>query len=79
MIAREVIESLELERHPEGGWFRRTFESSSKISTPHGERAQGSCIYYLLAGNEYSLASFEERRDLVLSRRLWSTGTYVWS
>ena len=54
MTAREVIESLDLERHPEGGWFRRTFESSSKISTPHGERALGSCIYYLLAGNEYS-------------------------
>ena len=54
MTAREVIESLKLERHPEGGWFRRTFESSSKISTPHGERPLGSSIYYLLAGKEYS-------------------------
>ena len=54
MTAQEVIKNLGLERHPEGGWFRRTFESSSKVSTSHGERAQSSCIYYLLAGNEYS-------------------------
>ena len=54
MFAQEVIECLGLKRHPEGGWFRRTFVSSGKISTLDGERALGSCIYYLLSGNEYS-------------------------
>ena len=54
MTAQEVIENLGLKRHPEGGWFRRTFESSSKLSTVHGERALSSCIYYMLNDNEYS-------------------------
>ena len=54
MTAQEVIENLGLKHHPEGGWFRRTFESSSKLSTVHGERALSSCIYYMLHDNEYS-------------------------
>jgi predicted cupin superfamily sugar epimerase len=48
--AEEVIALLELERHPEGGWFRQTFEDTRAA----GERAQSTAIYYLLEGGDLS-------------------------
>ena len=54
MTAEEVIDKLRLERHPEGGWFRRTFESSERMTLEHGERFACTGIYYLLAKGEYS-------------------------
>ena len=54
MTAEEVIEKLRLERHPEGGWYRRTFESSERITLCRGKRFASTSIYYLLAKSEYS-------------------------
>ena len=54
MTAEEVIEKLRLERHPEGGWYRRTFESSKQMMFERGERFASTGIYYLLAKGEYS-------------------------
>ena len=54
MTAEEVIEKLRLERHPEGGWYRRTFESSERITLCRGKRFASTSIYYLLAKGEYS-------------------------
>ena len=34
LTAKEVIALLELERHPEGGWYRQTFADPN----PDGER-----------------------------------------
>ena len=48
--AAEIIALLELERHPEGGWFRQTFQDH----TEPGERAQSTAIYYLLEGGDLS-------------------------
>lgn len=47
---RQVIERLNLEPHVEGGYFRRTFESShrDKVVTEAGERFTLTSIYYLL-------------------------------
>ena len=50
MNASEVIASLELSRHPEGGWFRETWRDAA----PVGERAAGTAIYYLLTEGELS-------------------------
>ena len=50
MTADEVIALLELERHPEGGWYRQTFEDTRT----GGERAQSTAIYYLLEGHDLS-------------------------
>lgn len=49
--AREVIDALGLERHPEGGWFRETFRDTAADDTG---RARSTAIYYLLAEGEES-------------------------
>ncbi|MBO94715.1 MAG: cupin [Opitutales bacterium] len=54
VTAEEVIEKLRLERHPEGGWFRRTYQSRNRLHLARGERFAGTCIYYLLEGEEHS-------------------------
>jgi hypothetical protein len=45
-----LIDTLGLEPHPEGGWYRRTWEAPS----PAGERPAASAIYYLLLEGEVS-------------------------
>jgi hypothetical protein len=45
-----LIETLGLEAHPEGGWYRRTWEAPSRA----GERPAASAIYYLLLQGEVS-------------------------
>lgn len=49
MTASEVIALLELERHPEGGWYRQTFSDDVR-----GARAHSTSIYYLLEGGDLS-------------------------
>ncbi len=42
--AQEVIDTLKLQRHPEGGWYRETWRD-----TPDdGSRGHGTAIYFLL-------------------------------
>jgi hypothetical protein len=50
ITAEEIVALLELERHPEGGWYRQTFEDSPEA----GARAQSTAIYYLLEGGDLS-------------------------
>ena len=49
--AQEWTELLKLARHPEGGWFRRVYESELKID---GVRPAMTSIYYLLEENDFS-------------------------
>lgn len=47
MTAKDIIDLLKLERHPEGGWYRQTF-----VDEVPGGRALSTLIYFLLeAGN----------------------------
>jgi uncharacterized protein len=54
------IEKLELEKHPEGGWYREVYLSEDIV--PHtglpsgfrGERSFSTSIYYLLEGDDFS-------------------------
>jgi predicted cupin superfamily sugar epimerase len=48
--AQEIISALELERHPEGGWYVQTFIDAQGS----GERAHSTAIYYLLEGGDRS-------------------------
>ncbi|MGV8075402.1 MAG: cupin domain-containing protein [Syntrophobacteraceae bacterium] len=54
------IEKLKLSKHPEGGWFVRTYSSEERIEGGYlperfgGPRAFSSAIYYLLKGSEFS-------------------------
>ena len=57
--------SLDLEPHPEGGWFRRIYTSSVPVETAGGERPTATCIHYLLTPGEESLW------HVVTSDELW--------
>ena len=54
------VEKLDLEKHPEGGWFKEVYRSDEKVSEtritgifPNGRNFSTS-IYYLLEGNDFS-------------------------
>jgi len=49
MTAAEVIALLQLERHPEGGWYKQTFRDDVA-----GNRAHSTLIYYLLEAGDRS-------------------------
>ena len=46
----EVIRLLQLEAHPEGGYFRETFRDSNRV----GDRSASTVIYFLLKQGEIS-------------------------
>ncbi|MFJ4961842.1 cupin domain-containing protein [Streptomyces sp. NPDC088729] len=50
ITAEHWIEKLRLEKHVEGGYFRRTFQADHRprIATPAGERYTLTSIHYLL-------------------------------
>jgi hypothetical protein len=54
------IENLQLEKHPEGGWFKEVYRSReiiSKNALPDGfsgDRSISTSIYYLLEGEDFS-------------------------
>jgi predicted cupin superfamily sugar epimerase len=50
MTAAEVIRLLDLQPHPEGGWYRETFRDAAG---PDG-RARSTTIYYLLEAGQRS-------------------------
>lgn len=50
MTADDIIAALNLAPHPEGGHFRQTWLAESA----EGERAAGTCIYFLLKAGERS-------------------------
>jgi len=48
MQARELIATLRLAPHPEGGWYREIHRSASSVDAVGGRRAALTSIYYLL-------------------------------
>lgn len=44
MTADEIIQLLQLQPHPEGGWYRETWVAEA----PDGARPPGTAIYFLL-------------------------------
>ncbi len=50
MNAREIIDLLKLEPHPEGGHFRETFRDPALVDG----RSTGTAIHFLLQGDEVS-------------------------
>jgi predicted cupin superfamily sugar epimerase len=57
--AQHWIEHLNLEPHPEGGWYRQTYRAP--LMLPHsalpgyaGDRAASTAIYFLLAADQFS-------------------------
>lgn len=58
--AEYFIKNLNLQKHPEGGYFRETYRSEDKISSSDrdvsfpGNRNYSTAIYFLLKGQEHS-------------------------
>lgn len=50
LAAKDVIFTLGMERHPEGGWYARTFEDQMSVDG----RAHSTAIYYLLEAGDAS-------------------------
>jgi uncharacterized protein len=63
----DLAEQLDLQPHPEGGWFRETWRSpvSFRPDRYDGPRSAATSIYYLLGPGE------ESRWHLVRSDELW--------
>lgn len=56
MDAKQWIDALELEEHPEGGYFRETYRNPSTIQVLDGggTRHLATSIYFLLKGEQKS-------------------------
>jgi uncharacterized protein len=60
LTAQQVIDRLQLQPHPEGGYFRETYRSSLRHlehalpSEYGGERSASTAIYYLLTPDTFS-------------------------
>jgi uncharacterized protein len=52
--AQRLIDQLELQPHPEGGYFRQTYRSPMTIETSRGMRHWITSIYFLLADETFS-------------------------
>jgi len=50
LTAKDVIFTLGLQRHPEGGWYAQTFEDAAKADG----RSRSTAIYYLLERGDIS-------------------------
>jgi uncharacterized protein len=56
----EIIQILDLQRHPEGGFFKETYRSSGTISPADmpseitTSRNYSTCIYFLLTASNFS-------------------------
>jgi len=48
--AREIVRMLEMQPHPEGGWYRRTYEDPAQ----QDGRPLSTAIYYLLEAEQMS-------------------------
>ena len=51
MTAAEIVALLNLEPHPEGGWFRETFRDAAEVAPG---RAASTAIHYLLEAGQKS-------------------------
>lgn len=65
--ARQLITSLQLQPHPEGGWYREVFRSAVQVSPQDGRPPRNAltAIYFLLEAGQHS------RWHKVLSDEVW--------
>jgi predicted cupin superfamily sugar epimerase len=63
--AQHVIAELGLAPHPEGGWYRRTWQSATPVNAG-GDRPLASCIYFLLPAGDASAWHVVEADELWL-------------
>jgi uncharacterized protein len=68
----QLAEQLDLQPHPEGGWFRETWRSPVTVNPPGygGARSAATAIYFLLCPGEQSAWHVVRSDELWL----WHTG-----
>lgn len=60
ITATTLIDQLQLQAHPEGGWYRRTYQSEEMISAAalpqrfNGSRNISTAIFYLIGKGSFS-------------------------
>ncbi|MGH2511765.1 MAG: cupin domain-containing protein, partial [Candidatus Limnocylindrales bacterium] len=54
LTAKAVIRALDLQPHPEGGWYALTWLAPTTGASQVESRPAGSAIYYLLQAGERS-------------------------
>jgi predicted cupin superfamily sugar epimerase len=54
--ARQLIETLDLQPHPEGGWYRQVFKSDARVTraSDGANRSAITTIYFLLVEGTFS-------------------------
>jgi predicted cupin superfamily sugar epimerase len=52
--AKQWIERLGLQPHPEGGWYREVHRAAARVETERGPRSALTTIYYLLEQGQLS-------------------------
>lgn len=60
-----LISELQLQPHPEGGWYRELYRSPTQLDTPRGPRCAVTTIHYLLEAGQLS------RWHVVTSDEIW--------
>jgi predicted cupin superfamily sugar epimerase len=65
MRERELVESLGLEAHPEGGYFRRIYTSPQACDTAGGVRETATSIYYLMTAEQPCGRLHRNRSDIL--------------
>ncbi len=53
-LADYWIQQLELEAHPEGGFYKEVYRNPLKVAQTYGERNLATSIYFLLDGDQKS-------------------------
>jgi predicted cupin superfamily sugar epimerase len=53
-VAADLVSTLALQPHPEGGWYREIYRSPTRVETPRGSRSALTTIYYLLEQKQLS-------------------------
>ena len=54
MSVKNLIDKLQLQPHPEGGYYKETYRCDQRIGTEAGERNVSTAIYYLLENDDKS-------------------------
>ncbi|WP_194973004.1 cupin domain-containing protein [Aquiflexum lacus] len=51
---QQLVETLNMKPHPEGGFYSETYRAKSAIETPNGQRSLMTSIYFLLTSENVS-------------------------
>ena len=52
--AKEIIDELNLIKHPEGGWYSETYRNKAEFTDGEKSRSLATVIYFMLTDNEIS-------------------------